>query len=107
MCIGICIFTLVIMVYNVQVIDTAEVSDETDTESQVDQNAILRSKKVSKSLSKKRNKKKVKATITPVEITMHTEDDKMKGKDSSVKSDLSVEGQCGSDVTSDSLLSFQ
>jgi len=38
---------------------------------------------------------------------MHTEDDKMEAKDPSVKSDLSVEGQCGSDVTSDSLLSFQ
>jgi len=31
------------MVYNVQVIDMAEVSDEIDTKSQVDQNAILRS----------------------------------------------------------------
>ena len=96
------------MVYNVQVIDTAEVSDEIDTECQVDQNAILRSKKVSKSLSYKRSKKKVKATTTPVEITMHTEeDDKMEDKDSSEKSDLSAEGQCGSDLTSDSLLSFQ
>ena len=46
-------------------------------------------------------------TTTPVEITMHTEeDDKMEDKDSSVKSDLSAEGQYCSDVTSDSLLSF-
>ena len=94
--------------YSNAYIQVAEVSDEVDVASLVDLNAILRSKKVSKSLSKKRSKKKVKATLSSVEVAMHAEeDDKMGDEDPCVKCDLSAEGQCGSDMTLDILLSFQ
>ena len=93
------------MYVRIQVADTTEVSGETvsaDIANQVDRNAVLISKKVSKkSLSKKLKRSKRKAKATSVETEKDIgEDDNTVDKDACLKS---AKDQCSSDVTSDIL----
>ena len=88
-----------------QMTDASEVTGKTVTtepEDQVDGNVVLKSKKASKSISKRKSRKKAKPTV---EIEEHiSKDDSMVDVETSVKDDfISTEDHSGSHLTTDTL----